>query len=107
MKHITKPITCSILLLTLNACNNELDTTPQPSVSTEQPEQISDPASPPQIQLPFTSSNEESDDSLEQNEPLTLDGFRNAIDSVVQDSIQEEVEKAVEDEISKNTSNPQ
>jgi hypothetical protein len=104
MNHFTIPITCSILLLTLSACINETDTTQQPNVSTEQPGHTSE-ASSSEIQLPFTSSNEESGDSLDQNEPFVLDDFRNAIDSIVQDSIQEEVEKAVEDEMSKNTNN--
>lgn len=104
MNHLTISITCSIFLLSLSACNNETDTTQQPTVSAEQPGPISEPSSP-QIQLPFTSPNEESGDSLDQNEPFVLDDFRNAINSIVQDSIQEEVEKAVEEEISKNTNN--
>lgn len=104
MNHFTIPITCSILLLPLSACNNEADTTQQPNVSAEQSEHISGSSSP-EIQLPFTQSNEESGDSLDQNELFVLDDFRNAIDSVVQNSIQEEVEKAVEDEMSKNTNN--
>lgn len=96
MKPKTKYITYSLLLLTLCACDNKAKNT-----NTDEQEKIVSPmSSSPHIQLPSANN-----DNLEHNPPVVLDDdFRNAINSVVQDSIQEEVKKAVKDELSKKTS---
>jgi hypothetical protein len=112
MKYLTASVAFSIMLFTLNGCENE---TGSPLKSNELGKQTGKTSELSLTQAPIIDSenssmqtqpsltlNKENNDSQKADAPFALTDFRSAIDMVVQDSIQEEVETAVENELAKN-----
>ncbi len=111
MKYLIVYTVLNIILLSLSACDSgteiaqklkdissQANKTPEDSLVKSPPK-----TSEQEIErIQASASDLNNEFSQEQNEPLTLTDFRNAINTVVQDSVQEQVEKAVENEIAKN-----
>jgi hypothetical protein len=101
MKYLTTSVISSILIL--SACDSETDIF-QKSIDSNKQGEITSGVPLAQDSVIIDSENTtKQNDIQEQQEPFVLSDFRNAIDSVVHDSIQEEVEEAVEHAIAKQT----
>ncbi len=104
MKNLTNPTIFCITLLALSACDNKTEINQLANDLSKQTEQSSEVSIKQQQKSidSVSASQEDVNDDEEESQPLELIDFRNAIDSVVQDSIQEEVDKAVANEMTKN-----
>lgn len=103
MKYLVTPLSISIIVLTLTACNDKTEQvgetvkeTPQTEVTIKKPEDRSSKMVATSKEAPAPK------ETKPQINPINVDDFRSAIDDVVQDSIQESVESAVEDAVSKS-----
>ena len=109
MKSLVTPLSISIIVLALTACNDKTENIEQAGEVEGTPSQTEITMKKPVDRSNETTDSEEATtlDKAEKNKapmkPINLDDFRSAIDDVVQDSIQESVENAVEDAVSKKS----
>ena len=114
MKRLVTSLSFVIIAASFSGCNEESDK--QTSESAPSQEKAAEELPKTDVKQEDKNAADETSPTAEKSSdsstidsnkaamaPLNLDEFRNAIDDVVQDSIQADIENAVEDEVSKKS----